>query len=974
MALERNKTKLSIDLESSTPSVGMSTPGMGSPGGMTPNRTLSPVNNGSPISSHRRSSSISSSVNLNLPSNYTGSLSTSYSLPMGINKIAGQNDTLGVNSIAELVDGNTGIQRPSGDGTPTRRPGGGGHHIAHPFKAPTSKDIPPVTLSPIKKVQKSQLTSYWNSIAEDYDSFYASKLSRGESNNDDTVSSFTTVSEDATISPTDTRSQVPTPIQPDITPLSSIPDVFFESKFQLDNPRTFDMVSENSDIVRQEDRESGRKVLANNTILQEKLSFYIDTVELHLINEISNSSTSFFSALGDLKNIRKQAASCVDRIERLRGDLKVVDQKRALAGVENLKLKQRRKNVAILSQSLLQISTVLEKSRHAWSLLDDDKEITQCLDTIDATEALISGDVANPMVQEWCKGWTYPIIDLKAVNGLSDERENLCTLRNRVGESYSTAFKKVLLDDLEDHLKSVPRKDTLGRLGKLLDKYSKRGGDNTKYLDVSPEFRSALEGSLKGLVRSDNIMSAFRSYKDAVVKKAKDIVREFLPSKDNETVSMSSSSTNRSVADKSRALTTLLYEMSPEEAEVMVCGIYTTLSELFRRLLTQQKILLDITSSVSSSMPPIDLNDLLNNVVETSQKRMVKVLNARRNQTARLGLQEFFNFYSLNAMFLSECESICGEPGVDLRACVSGQIKTFLNIFHRDRCGELKNAMEKDHWKEIEITKEFQSLVDTIVSCGSKDPEEWSGILRVILTKPTITESDTNDDNNENGNDTNNDKTNDDNRETNDANDKPSSTKKLPRNVFVENNSFIIANAARNTIEACEGYLKLCVVLPHLSSDIIKNLNELIQLFNTTSNDLILGTGAVRSAGLKHITAKHLALCHESLNFMIHLLPHITDLSKRHCSISTDVSKLDTTKQELTNHMEEIQSKMISLMSDRITGHCNSIKRLDWNKEQPSPCNKYMQDLVKEVSLLIKIVNNYLPKQIYLVSYPPSHP
>lgn len=331
-------------------------------------------------------------------------------------------------------------------------------------------------------------------------------------------------------------------------------------------------------------------------------------------------------------------------------------------------------------------------------------------------------------------------------------------------------------------------------------------------MDVSTELRSALEDSLKGLVRSDNIMSAFKSYKDAVVKKAKDIVREFLPSKDNETVSMSSSSTNRSVADKSRALTTLLYEMTPEEAEVMVCGIYTALSELFRRILTQQKVLLDITSSVSSSMPPIDLNDLLNNVVETSQKRMVKVLNARRNQTARLSLQEFFNFYSLNAMFLSECESICGEPGVDLRACVSGQIKTFLSIYHRDRCGELKNAMDKDHWKEIEITKEFQTLVDTVVTCGSKDPEEWSNILRVILTKPIMTELDTNNEN------INNDSSNNDDRETNnEPNDKLSttaSTKKLPRNVFVENNSFIIANAAKNTVEKCEGYLKLCVVLP----------------------------------------------------------------------------------------------------------------------------------------------------------------
>lgn len=984
--------------------------------------TSSPGRNmvSSPVSGHRRSSSLASGRSsisgsvLNLPSNYTGSLSTSFSVPMGLNKLSpGQQDTLGANSIAELVDGSTGsgnasstggggigmsspsAARMSIDGTPTRRPGvSSGHHITQPFKPPTSKDIPPVTLTPIKKVAKSQLNNYLNAISEDYDTFFEIKLSKEDSSNhgtnintsneEDTVSSV--VTNEVIDDPNSSNERIIPPsanFEPELTPLSSIPDVFFEAKFQLDNPRTFDVVSENSDIVRQSNDEQnqsntengGRKILANNSILQEKLSWYIDTVELHLINEISNSSTSFFSALGDLKNIRKQAESCVERIERLRQDLKLVDEKRAVAGIENLKLKQRRENVSKLSQSLLQISTIMSKAEEAEAFLTSDsgREVTRCLDTIDATEGLISGNSSNELVTEWCRDWKHPIIDLKSLIGLSDLRENLCTLRNNVGENYSSSFIDILLSDLHRHMGEVPQHDTLRRLGKSLEKYNrnKTGGapDNTSYLDVSPDFRASLEDNLHGLVRSDNILSAFKAYKDMVVKEAKNIVRNYLPSNRNDdNISVSSSSTNRSVADKSRALTTLLYEMSSEEAEEMVSGIYTTLSELFRRLLTQQKILLDITSSIianggSGSMPPIDLNDLLNNVIETSQKRMVKVLNARRNQTAQLGLQEFFNFYSLNAMFLSECEAIGGDPGVDLRACVSGQIKTFLTVYHKNRYTELTNLMEKDLWKEIEVTKEFQGMVDRFVSGADKDPEEWNSILKVILTKQTTSGAVANgDDGDGNRKDEHEEQASNNNNESASV-----STKKLPRNVFVENNSFIIANAAKYTVEMSEGYLKLCVVLPHLSSEIIKNLNELIAKFNSNASDLILGTGAVRSAGLKHITAKHLALCHESLNLVVHLLPYIEELVKRHCSISSDVGKLDETKQDLTKHTEEIQSKMISLMSDRITGHCNSIKRIDWSKPAPSPCNKYMQDLVKEVSLLIKIVKNYMPNQIYLL-------
>ena len=90
------------------------------------------------------------------------------------------------------------------------------------------------------------------------------------------------------------------------TPISTIPNVYFEQEFRLENPRTFDIVSERSEIVRPSSSSSGgmatpgssgRKVLATNAILQEKLSWYMDTVEVHLISSISTASTSYIAAL-----------------------------------------------------------------------------------------------------------------------------------------------------------------------------------------------------------------------------------------------------------------------------------------------------------------------------------------------------------------------------------------------------------------------------------------------------------------------------------------------------------------------------------------------------------------------------------------------------------------------------------------------------------------------------------------------------
>uniref|UniRef100_A0A060T843 ARAD1C33418p n=1 Tax=Blastobotrys adeninivorans TaxID=409370 RepID=A0A060T843_BLAAD len=913
-------------------------------------------------SAHRRSgsftslaSSVAGSGGLNLPSQYAPSISSS-PVPVGLNRIASY-DSLGMNPISDLVDGSdkpnglsAGYASPSlspispmrASVDESRRPAHGNTSV-QPFKPPTSRDIAPVTLAPIKKIQRTQFASYLNSITHEYDTFEAHMRDGDDNDVEGSIS-------DSVLSPSPSQLDLsrasPTPqISADSKALSSIPSVFFEQNFNLDNSRIFDLVSENSAIVRNEDTDS-HKILANNTILQEKLSWYIDTVELHLISEIASASTSFFSTLGDLKTIKEQSVHCFEKIHELRKSLAVVDEKRALAGIESIKLRQRRQNVSVLLQSLEQMSLAMTKAGEAESFLESE-ETGKCLDTIDATEALIEGNADHEMVKEWTKFWGHKLLDLRPVHCLNDLRETLVTLRSTAGQNYVREFTNSLIQDLRKHIEDVPRKDTLARLSRSLDtRGQSQGPVNRAYMDVKPEFRQALKDNISGLSRSGNVLGAFSSYKDLVVREAKNLVRMFLPSR-SETASISTSTTSKSLVDKSRALVTLLNDMAPDVAEEMICDTYASLSELYRRLQTHQKLLLDITSTVDNgqgTLPPIDLNDLLITVVDTSQKRMVKILNARKNRTAQLGLQEFFNFYSLNGMFLSECEAVSGLTGPELRASLSGQIKAFLTVYHRDQCSKLVSSMEKDLWKEIEIPREFQDLVDIIVQSAEKDPEQWTNRLRVVLDR-------------------------DDGKEETDG-DSAGKGKKMPHNVFVENSSYTIAQSAINAIKSVEGYLELAVILPHLSADIVRNLNVLIKTFNGTANDLILGTGAVRSAGLKHITAKHLALCHESLNAMNRLIPFMQSCIKRHAanSASIEIDRLTENSQELGEHMNRIQSKLINLMSDRITGHCNSIKRIDWSKEPaPEPCNKYMQDMVKEVGLLIKIVNNYLPKDIYLI-------
>ncbi|CAN6674438.1 hypothetical protein TRVA0_053S00936 [Trichomonascus vanleenenianus] len=946
--------RLSIDSSVSTPHRGRSTVGLGLDVSTTPNQ--------SSIVGHRRSSSVTSGVSsLNLPSQYASSVfspssaTQSFYLPPGYNR----QSALGANAISDIVDGYSSAPEESGgsllspsSAANARRQSTNnappaavrqGKHSPHPFRPPTSKDIPPVTLTPIPKVKKTEFSQYLDSIADLYDDFYATRMTLGDEENG-------------------SSSSLDLQTRSNISSLSTIPDVFFNEDFQMDNPRIFDVVSENSVIVRgdgdEEENDGTRRILATNSILQEKLSWYIDTVELHLINEISKASASFFSALGDLKDIRYQTAQCIAKIESLRRDLAVADEKRAVAGIDLLKLRRRRRNASILAQSLQQIATVLSKADEAELFLAQENQIKECLDTIDAAEALLAGQAeGSPLVKEWTSEWLHPLVDLRQVYALNDLRESLANLRTRAGQSYSTAFAEMLLEDIRKHYESVPNDETLYRMGRLVTASTRRGMKtqsanntrqiNTDYNEISPQLRTELADLFKGLMRSENVTIAMKTYKDKVIREARNIVRMYLPT-NSDSASMSSMASTRTAADKSNHLRSALIDMSAEDAEEMVIDVYTTSSEMFRRLATQQKLLLDVTSSIiqeyektegsggSVSFPPMDLTELLAAIVKLSQDRMSKILKVRQGNVAKLGLQPFLNYFMLNSMFLSECEAVSGDTSDDLRNTLTYQIKTFLNTFHRQRLNGLTTLMEKDNWKEALVDRVTQELADRLVKCAERVPDEWISSLQQVIEK----------------------------QESKVNNENEDSTL---RSIVVGEESFIVAKAGLETIGICESYLKISVALPHLGNEVVTNLNELLMKFHNNVADLILGAGAVRVGGLKHITAKHLALSYQSLNLVVTLVPYMRECARRLPSVLTSrLQELDNTKREMQQQQDKIRDKFVSIMDDRISAHSRAVERVDWSKDAEEPCNKYMVSLVKDVSVLVKIVNNILPHGVYL--------
>ncbi|KAG0155631.1 hypothetical protein PDIDSM_2804 [Penicillium digitatum] len=232
------------------------------------------------------------------------------------------------------------------------------------FKPPSSRDIPPVTLTNIKHVDAKAFQPYLSQVGSLYDVFQQSKEDTGEDAlpaqaakspkpdfDPDSLMPWSSERRPSVMSiasrpssPYDTRGRRPSSARgraPAVTPLSTIPPVYFEEGFHLENPRTFDVISEKSDVVRPprpptinglvaEPVQTGRKALATNAILQEKLSWYMDTVEIHLISSISTASKSFFTALGSLRELPRKPQIGQPDTNPKKKDLQKIDKEMAL--------------------------------------------------------------------------------------------------------------------------------------------------------------------------------------------------------------------------------------------------------------------------------------------------------------------------------------------------------------------------------------------------------------------------------------------------------------------------------------------------------------------------------------------------------------------------------------------------------------------------------------------------------------------
>ncbi|KAF7338068.1 Vps54 domain-containing protein [Mycena venus] len=752
-----------------------------------------------------------------------------------------------------------------------------------------------------------------------------------------------------------------TPGRP-LPPLDVVPTVFFESTFNLGDPRTFNAVTEQDSP--DHDPAADPTALSYSLPLLEKFSHYADTVEQHLVREISLRSASFFAALTNLHELQSESEECLDRISKLRTLLKDVDEKGAKKGLEVVRKGSRMRNLGerlVAAGQWDQALGVLEEMERLWEGPPEQEPppLTSSITRSSShpkglQNAIVPGRLSSlpPTPEERppsSPDLRPPIIPLSSLSAFSALPAHLRTLTMEITSSLSA------------ELVSVLRVDLLERIASVAPTPDKR----------NDSLKDRLRPLLQGLTRTQGVREATLSWREVVLDEIRGVIRRM------RNLGQAAAPTNGGEDASRPGLANHMRNMPHSEFSELIQNIYKSFLNAVQGLHSQGVAFLEVleTTSSSSKNPPNitalqdEFSDILSSAAELSNTQAAKLIILRSEQHAVLSLSDFFTFFNDSWSFVVKCEVICRKMIVGLRGVVISQSKTFLQTFHQARLTQSASLVENEQWEQIDATPAIQHIADVLVDAAVRDVPELlvanggasptvpaslpsATSLPSLSSSASLTTASSTD-------------------TINGIPPSPSApavkrtngtaTKNAKIRLRIEERTFSAVSATTEVLSLLLDYLRVIVNLSMLTTDTMSRVIEFLKAFNSRTCQVVLGAGAMRSAGLKNITAKHLALASQSLSIMIALIPYVRETFRRHLSQKQAVMlvEFDKLKRDYQEHQNEIHAKLIAIMGDRLSTHIRTFQTVDWSVPREG-VNAYMSVLVRETVTLHKVLSRHL--------------
>lgn len=532
--------------------------------------------------------------------------------------------------------------------------------------------------------------------------------------------------------------------------LREVPALYFKEDFQLEDGGTFRAACPFSTV-------------GENVALQERLSQYLDVVELHLVKEISLRSNSFFEAQRQLEDLNVKVVEGCTRIRELKDRVRLLDVDLVDSAREIQRLSSSRSNLLSLQQKLRLILYV-NQALSALKLLVSSADCAGALDIVDDLQNFLDGD------------------ELTGLHCFRHLRGHVASSVDAINSILSAEFMRASLHDTGDSdamilLRTKERASTPsnGRVDEVMLQE-----------EETSNFRDLLLPVVIGLLRTAKLPSVLRMYRDTLTADMKTAIKtavaELLPVLVVRPQESDLSTGDRIVdSDGGGSLASRLRSLSSESFVELLAAIFSiVLAHLVRAAEVKKSIEWIMTNLeghyaaasvsaaiahgaaaadkavdsdaqtssqlpyslqiISSGIPSLQgsTNETVSNVslnfradvlrenaeavfaaCDVAHGRWAKLLGVRALLHPRLRLQDFLIIHNTTQEFITTTEKIGGRLGYSIRGTLQSQAKAFIDFQHESRMAKIKAVLDQETWIEVDVPDEFQAIV---ISFLGSDP------------------------------------------------------------------------------------------------------------------------------------------------------------------------------------------------------------------------------------------------------------
>uniref|UniRef100_A0A8C7TEU7 Vacuolar protein sorting-associated protein 54 n=1 Tax=Oncorhynchus mykiss TaxID=8022 RepID=A0A8C7TEU7_ONCMY len=736
------------------------------------------------------------------------------------------------------------------------------------------------------------------------------------------------------------------------TELEQVPKIFMKPDFALDDPTTFNAVLPWSHF-----NSAGRKSsrdMASSRLLQEKLSHYLDVVEVSIARQISLRSEAFFHAMSSQHELQDRLTETARAVAVLRGRTAAIERIMCEGPLRALRQALTRSNCARLHNKL-KLMAAVHQSQPTVQLLLSTSEFVGALELIATTKEVLQQElqgihsfrhlgsqlcemeklIDKMMVEDFSM---YSRSDLSRSledDGQVMEKDRLESLVFGLLRQRKLDFLDIYSDEMILAAKSIVTQsvvDSVSQIEEIDTDIVTKLADQMRLMTFPQWFellKSVFENFILFLKRIKATLSVVRN-----------VVLEALDSNQKSRLLERAAAAAGGLAE---APGTPLNQGEAELAYLTHEGLFISdaLNDALSRLdgcgsdsasgttesssSREHALQPGGAAGISEDMMPSDLElgrvanniqELLYTASDVSHDRCVKVLMARAKDGSleRLSSAEFVFLSQAVEGFVRDTEELCCRRSVSLRGALQSQANRFVHRFHEERKTKLSLLLDNERWKQAEVPAEFQDLVNSIADGRITLPER----------KPQGTEE-----------------------------RKPSDY------LHIDGQKYAVVGTVLLLIRIFLEYCQCVNDIPSISTDMLTRLSDLLKHFNSRSCQLVLGAGALQVVGLKTITTKNLALASRCLQLVVHYIPVIrahfeTKLTPKQYSV---LRHFDHITKDYNDHIAEISAKLVSIMDSMFE---KVLSKYEVKAPMPSAC---FRNVCKQMAKMHEALYELLPEE-----------